>query len=47
MNAGSWQNWAGNQHAFPSDRAEPTSVDELRVVLAGAGGGSVRPERVA
>lgn len=36
MNAGSWQNWAGNQHAFPSDRAEPTSVDELRVVLAGA-----------
>ncbi|OZE15411.1 FAD-linked oxidoreductase [Rhodococcus sp. 05-2255-3B1] len=36
MNAGSWQNWAGNQHAFPSDRAEPTSVDELRIVLAGA-----------
>ena len=36
MNAGSWQNWAGNQHAFPSDRAEPTSVDGLRVVLAGA-----------
>ncbi|AJW43102.1 L-gulonolactone oxidase [Rhodococcus sp. B7740] len=36
MNAGSWQNWTGNQHAFPSDRAEPTSVDELRVVLAGA-----------
>ncbi|MEH6796025.1 MAG: D-arabinono-1,4-lactone oxidase [Rhodococcus sp. (in: high G+C Gram-positive bacteria)] len=32
----SWQNWAGNQHAFPSDRAEPTSADELRVVLAGA-----------
>ncbi|MCJ0980263.1 FAD-binding protein [Rhodococcus sp. ARC_M12] len=32
----SWQNWAGNQHAFPSDRAEPTSADELRIVLAGA-----------
>ncbi|OZC98735.1 FAD-linked oxidoreductase [Rhodococcus sp. 06-235-1A] len=28
-----WQNWAGNQHAFPSDRAEPTSIDDLRAVL--------------
>lgn len=32
----SWQNWAGNQHAFPAKRAEPRSVDELRAVLAGA-----------
>ncbi|MGV8873616.1 MAG: D-arabinono-1,4-lactone oxidase [Rhodococcus sp. (in: high G+C Gram-positive bacteria)] len=29
----SWQNWAGNQHAFPSHRAEPESMDELRTVL--------------
>ncbi|CCQ15483.1 FAD-linked oxidoreductase [Rhodococcus sp. AW25M09] len=32
----SWQNWAGNQHAYPSYRAEPSSVDELRVVLQAA-----------
>ncbi|MEW2018005.1 D-arabinono-1,4-lactone oxidase [Rhodococcus sp. NPDC076796] len=36
MSARSWQNWAGNQHAFPAKRAEPRSVDELRAVLAGA-----------
>ncbi|MDV8022138.1 D-arabinono-1,4-lactone oxidase [Rhodococcus sp. IEGM 1330] len=36
MSARSWQNWAGNQHAFPASREEPTSVDELRAVLAGA-----------
>lgn len=29
----SWQNWAGNQHAYPAQRAEPASVDELRSVL--------------
>ncbi|MCZ4520854.1 FAD-binding protein [Rhodococcus ruber] len=39
-----WQNWAGNQHAFPSDRAEPASVDELRSVLQRAIEGS-RPVR--
>ncbi|MBY4129160.1 FAD-binding protein [Rhodococcus fascians] len=31
-----WQNWAGNQHAFPAHRAEPSSVDELRAVLRNA-----------
>ena len=29
----SWQNWAGNQHAYPAQRDEPASVDELRSVL--------------
>ncbi|OZF34020.1 FAD-linked oxidoreductase [Rhodococcus sp. 14-2483-1-1] len=32
----SWQNWAGNQQAYPAHRAEPASVDEVRSVLQGA-----------
>ncbi len=32
----SWQNWAGNQCAFPSHTAEPSSVDDLRVEVQAA-----------
>lgn len=36
MTARPWRNWAGNQHAAPRERVEPTSIDDLRTVLSRA-----------
>jgi hypothetical protein len=29
-----WQNWSGSEHAYPSQRVAPNTLDELKQVLS-------------